>query len=208
MKKVTNGLLIVIEGIDGSGKTSLVQNLKKSLEPEYPILTTKEPGATELGKAIRPLLQEQNIAVCPKAEFLLFAADRAQHFETVILPELANGKVIISDRMGDSSLCYQGYGRGLGIEEIKSVNKWATNNRNPDLTLFVDVDIEEAFKRINHRNDSLTAFEKRELIKKVQQGFYTIYKNRTDVVTINGNLSQEDILSQSLLEIKKLIQKQ
>src|SRR5438067_1616217 len=110
----TQGMLITIEGIDGSGKSTLAKNLYQHLiANDVDALLTREPGATPLGKALRTILQEKNVAVCDQAEYLLFAADRAQHFKDTIIPALAKGTVVISDRMADSSLVYQGYGRGL-----------------------------------------------------------------------------------------------
>ena len=207
MKKLNNGLLIVIEGIDGSGKTSLAKGIKEELKNQHQIVLTKEPGGTLLGKMLRKILQEQDVPVCPKAEFLLFAADRAQHFKTLVLPELEYGKIVISDRMGDSSVCYQGYGRGLDINEIKQVNKWATNNRKPDLTLFVDIDVKEAFKRIYGREDDITVFEKKELIQKVQFGFKDLYKNRNDVIILDGTAKPEELVKQAVAAINKLTDK-
>jgi dTMP kinase len=207
MKKLNSSLLIVIEGIDGSGKTSLAKGIKEELKNQHQIVLTKEPGGTQLGKMLRKILQEQDVPVCPKAEFLLFAADRAQHFKTLVLPELKLGKIVISDRMGDSSVCYQGYGRGLDINEIKQVNKWATSNRKADLTLFVDIDVEEAFKRIYGREDDITVFEKKELIQKVQFGFKDLYKNRNDVVTLDGTAKPEELVKQAVAAINKLTDK-
>ena len=129
MKKKTNGFLICVEGIDGSGKSLFAQSLAKELGKKgYPTLLTREPGGTPLGERIRELLFDKKTPPCHKAEYLLFAASRAQHCHQLIAPALAEGTIIISDRMADSSLVYQGYIRGLSVDFIRSVNTWAMNN--------------------------------------------------------------------------------
>ena len=166
MKKEKQGLLISVEGIDGAGKSTLTHNVHSLLlQRNYPVLLTKEPGATDLGKKLRAILQERVIPICNKSEYLLFAADRAQHFETVVSPSLEKNMIVISDRMADSSLVYQGYGRGLNIALIEIINQWAMNNIKPHLTMYIRLSKEEAFKRLAQR-DRLSTFEKKELIKK------------------------------------------
>jgi dTMP kinase len=109
---INRGKFITIEGIDGCGKSTLAENLTGALTKiGAPVLLTKEPGGSELGKSLRKILQEQHYPVCDKAEYLMFASDRAQHYKQLIQPALAAGKIVISDRWGDSSVAYQGYGR-------------------------------------------------------------------------------------------------
>ncbi len=178
MITLNRGVLIAVEGIDGSGKSSLVKNLSALLEKAgLPVRTTREPGATPLGKQLRTLVQEKSVAICPEAEFLLFAADRAQHMHEIVLPALAQNKIVISDRMKDSSLVYQGYGRGLDRTFINTVNSWTMQNREPDLTLYVNVDIQTASERIKKRNEKLTSFEKEhaQFIQKLIDGFNDLY---------------------------------
>ena len=196
--KLKNGLLIAIEGVDGSGKSSLARNISSALETEYSTVLTNEPGGTELGKEIKKILLQQHGPVTPKTEFLLFAADRAQHFNDLILPRLTEGNIVISDRMGDSSICYQGYGRGLDIEMIKKINHWATQGKKADLTFFLEIDIEEAFKRIKGRKLDLTNFEEKEFMKKVQAGFKEIYKNDESVKIIDATLTEKELTAKAL----------
>ncbi|MCK4264973.1 dTMP kinase [Candidatus Babeliales bacterium] len=203
-----SGFLISIEGIDGSGKSTLAQSLAKALmEDNHPVILTKEPGQTRLGKKIRNILQQEKNLVCDKAEFLLFAADRAQHFEEVIIPGLKKSKIIISDRMADSSLAYQGYGRELNIELIKKINSWCMNSITPDLTLYVDIDEKTALERIFRRKQLLTAFEKESITfwKRVKAGFEEIFKGKNNVIKINGLQSQEEVFNEAYSSIIKAL---
>ena len=122
--------------------------LQKALSVHYDVLLTKEPGATALGQHLRSLLQQRTSPICPQAEFLLFAADRAQHVTEVVLPALHSGKIVISDRMADSSRAYQEFGRGLESSWIKSINQWTMQGLEPDLTLYLKIDYATAFTRL------------------------------------------------------------
>ncbi len=192
MRTLQKGILIAIEGIDGSGKSSLAHYLFTSLQDQqYPVILTKEPGATALGKKLRAIVQEKNEPITAQAEFLLFAADRAQHFQETIIPALNQKKIIISDRMADSSLVYQGYGRGLDTVSINFINRWVMHDIKPDLTFYVRVSPSVAQDRLKARNIKLTAFEKEGItfMQKLIDGFDTLYHTRTDVIIIDGNQS-------------------
>jgi len=197
MPHLNKGILITLEGIDGSGKSTLAHNLSIALQQQgFNTILTKEPGASEIGKEIRKIIQAQNIAFCSKAEYLLFAADRAQHFAELIIPALEQKQLIISDRMADSSLAYQGYGNGLDLEMLRIINKWTMNNITPNLTIFVQVPVEVALERAKKRG-SLSAYEQREnFLHKVAEGFEKIYKNRNDVIIVNGIESPENLTTQ------------
>lgn len=193
------GILITVEGIDGSGKSTLAKNLAALLAAQgLPVLLTKEPGGTHLGLQLRTLLQEKTVPIDPVAEFLLFAADRAQHFQELVLPALHKNMIVISDRMADSSLAYQGYGRGLDQKAITFINEWAMQQRKPDLTLFCDISIIAAADRLKKRNEALTSFEKEDIafMERVLHGFNEIFKTRNNVLTFDGtdtitNLAQK-----------------
>ena len=114
------GTLITFEGIDGSGKSSAARALYDHLKDELPVVLTREPGGTELGRVLRTLLQNRTFDLDAKAEYLLFAADRAQHMKEIVLPALAQNKIVISDRMADSSYAYQGSGRGVDPDMINA----------------------------------------------------------------------------------------
>jgi len=206
----SKGFLIAIEGIDGSGKSSLVSNLAIALEQKkHTVIKTKEPGGTGLGLELRAILNKQrnsnNIkdSISEKAEFLLFAADRAQHFKTLVIPALDKNHIVISDRTGDSSLAYQGYGRGLDRDMIQSINTWATENRKADLTIYIRIDAQTAYQRVISRNKNLTSFEAEslEFWKRVGNGFDEMYKKREDVLTLDGTKTQEELCTISLQEV-------
>lgn len=190
------GLLISVEGIDGSGKSTLAKNLADLLVAHgLPVLLTKEPGGTHLGLQLRKLLQEKTVVIDPVAEFLLFAADRAQHFHEIVLPALDKNMIVVSDRMADSSLAYQGYGRGLDKSSIESVNRWAMQQRMPDLTIFCDVSTTQAADRLKKRNETLTSFEKEDnsFMERARYGFNEIFKIRENVLKIDGNDTPSNI---------------
>ncbi len=205
MPQLTRGILIAIEGIDGSGKSTLAKNLSLSLEQQgFNTTLTKEPGDSQLGKEIRTLVQTQNIPISGHAQYLLFAADRAQHLSERIIPALKENKIILCDRLADSSLAYQGYGNGLDLEMIKSVNKWSMQGIPIDLTVFVHVPVEIALERCGKRG-ALSPYEKKEFLHKVADGFEELYKNRTDVIIVDGTESPENLNKQVCSAIEQWI---
>jgi dTMP kinase len=140
---------ITFEGIEGSGKSTQAARLVSRLGPSA--LLTREPGGTALGRAVRGLLLDVEHHVTPRAELLLFFADRAQHVEEVVRPALAAGRVVVSDRYWDSTLAYQGYGRGLGRGVIEALAAIATGGLRPDLIVLMDVSVHEGLARIRRR---------------------------------------------------------
>ena len=155
-----NGLFVSFEGVDGVGKTTQVERLRAYLEAQgRTVVVTREPGGTALGKAIRQLLLHGvdggAVDIAPRAEALLFAADRAQHVAETIRPALERGEVVITDRYLDSSLAYQAGGRELTPEEIRSLSMWATNNLLPDRTYLLDMDPALSHHRLEHAEDRM-----------------------------------------------------
>lgn len=194
------GFFITIEGIDGVGKTTLIQNLTTALKnTDQKIVITKEPGGSLLGKELRKMLNHQQEKLNGIAEFLLFAADRAQHFATVIAPALQENSIVISDRCSDSSLAYQGYGRGIDKEKISSINTWAMQNIVPDVVFYLKLDIHTATTRFLQRQKTLTTFEKEslEFWKRVIGGYEEIFANRSNVCTLDATQSPEMLAAQA-----------
>ncbi len=143
-------MFITFEGIDGVGKSTQLDLLQTWLESQgQEVVRTLEPGGTELGKEIRHLLLHRKGDVAPRAEALLYAADRAHHVATKIRPALEAGKVVLGDRYFDSSVAYQGAARELDVEEVRNISLWAVDNLIPDLTVLLDLDAEAAISRRN-----------------------------------------------------------
>ncbi len=207
MKQLSQGFLICVEGIDGSGKSSFSQALSKELiSQQYPLLLTREPGGTPLGERIRSLLFDGQTPPTPKAEFLLFAASRAQHCDERIIPALESRSLVISDRMADSSLVYQGYVRGLSLDLIASVNAWAISNIKPHLLFYLKVDAQVACNRISVRNVPGAAFEEGiHRLEHALEGFEKVLAHRPEVIVLDANQSPETILKQGLKALKNYL---
>jgi dTMP kinase len=149
---VSRGRLITVEGLDGAGKTTLVAGLARLLgEQGVDVLVLREPGGVELSERIRELVKDPALTVDPRAEALLYAAARAQLVAEQLEPLLADGRWVLLDRFVDSSLAYQGAGRGLGVEEVRALNAFATGGLRPDRTLLLRVDPAVGRERIAGR---------------------------------------------------------
>jgi dTMP kinase len=157
------GLFITFEGPDGSGKSTQLRLLAERLRAEgREVLETQEPGGTPIGMQIRRVLLDlANQELCPTAELLLMFAARAQNVDQCILPALAKNTIVLCDRFTDSTLVYQGVGRGLGSEVVYEVDRIACRGLVPDLTLVIDIDTEAGLARAHRRNDETQAIETR-----------------------------------------------
>lgn len=205
-----NGILIALEGIDGSGKTTLAKNLASMLQKSgHETVLTKEPGDTPVGKTIRLIINESKEDIVPVTEFLLFSADRAQHIQQVVKPALNAGKIVISDRMADSSLAYQGYGRGLDLNFIKTVTKCVMSNVEPDLIIYLALDFSTAIKRIMSGRQHLTRFEKeeQEFYKNIINGFEQIFKERQNVLKLDASQDKETLAQKAFDNVIGLIKR-
>ncbi len=198
------GVLISFEGLDGAGKTTQMELLGKWFDAEYiPYIRTREPGGTPLGIEIRQLLLNRpELAITPLAEAFLFQADRAQHFATVILPALEDGKVILTDRCFDASIAYQGVARGLGAELIEKLSLLATQGHVPDLTILLDLDPAHVHARTDITNDSSgqrteqTHFDREaeEFHQRVREAFLMLARSHPErIKVVDASRSVEEI---------------
>jgi dTMP kinase len=174
-------MFITFEGIDGAGKTTQIERLKARLEAlGQAVVVTREPGATGLGQKVREIVLHSSEAIAPWAELFLYESDRAQHVAMVIEPALAQGQWVLCDRFIDSTVAYQGYGRGLDVPTLKHLNALATQGRVPDKTIWLDGPVEVLLARAKRRaTDTNTApdrfeAEKRCFFEALQRGFFDL----------------------------------
>ncbi|HVM07871.1 MAG TPA: dTMP kinase [Acidimicrobiales bacterium] len=147
------GTWIAFEGGEGSGKSTQARRLAETLDA----VLTREPGGTPVGERVRAVLLDPSADIDPRAETLLMAADRAQHVSSVVVPALERGEVIVSDRSAYSSIAYQGHGRGLPFDEVRSISAWASGGRWPDLVFLLDVPDDVRSARMQRDHDRLEA---------------------------------------------------
>lgn len=193
------GKLIVFEGIEGAGKTTQIQQTSDWLKSwlSQQVLITREPGGTPLGERLREVLLADAL-VYDTSELLLYAADRAQHIQEFIQPALKAGHIILCDRFTDSTIAYQGYGRGLSLDLIDQLNHIATQGIKSDLTLWLDVDVETGLERMRQRA-SADRIEQSDLAfhHRVQQGFKTLAKTYPErIIPIDANLPANQVQDQ------------
>lgn len=185
MKK---GLFITVEGADGCGKTTQLNLIAQYLrDMGADVLLTREPGGAQLGIELRKILLHYDGFVSSKCESFLFFADRAQHVDTVIKPAIQQGKIVVCDRYTDSTVAYQGYGKGVDISQILYLNNLATDSLLPDLTIVFDVDSEIAQQRVGAQKDRLES-EGIDFHARVRNGYLQIAKSeplRVKVVDAN-----------------------
>lgn len=205
MKK---GLFITIEGIDGSGKTTQQNKIEAYLKEQgFDVISTLEPGALETGKKIRNLLLNSKNEISDRCEMFLFLADRANHIEQLIEPALNAGKVILCDRHTDSTIAYQGFGRGQDAKLLKELNKIAVKGIEPDLTLLFDISAEAAAKRLNREKDRM---EKAglEFQKRVRNGYLELQReNPARIKIINAESDADKVFEDVKSIINELIKR-
>lgn len=195
-------LFLVVEGMDGAGKSSQIERLSSWLSAEgADPLVTREPGATAIGAGIRTiLLDRRNGGMDPRTEALLYAADRAQHAAEVIAPALAAGRVVISDRYVDSSLAYQGIARGLGVERILDLSMWATGDLLPDLVLLLDVSPALARQRTlrEERTDDRIEAEGDEFHRRVADAYWALSRTYPSRFAVIDASAAEDAVAEEI----------
>lgn len=196
------GRLITLEGIDGTGKSTQVANLVSAIRSRgITVLELREPGGTAIGEAIRQiLLDKRNIGLCDESELLLFIAARAQLVREIILPALVSGSWVVCDRFTDSTLAYQGYGRGADLEMIRRINDLAVNGCRPDKTILLDVPIEAAMARLDkrqHKSDRLDA-EGIDFMKRVRDGYMAMAANEPDRFAVVDTTLPKTVVAQEI----------
>lgn len=200
---------ITIEGNDGSGKSTVIEGLKRVFnERGIDTIFTREPGGSMIAEKIRQIiLDPTHTAMDDKTEALLYAASRRQHLTETVLPALEQDKLVICDRFIDSSLAYQGHARGIGIEEVYNMNMFATSGMLPDLTLYILVSPEVGLSRKTHQKElDRLELEANSFHETVYQGYLKIAKMFPErVVLINGEASKEEVLKQTLEVIDKYL---
>lgn len=198
------GYLITLEGGEGAGKSSILTRLASALEQQgQRVVCTREPGGIEIAEQIRKVILDLgNVSMDPRTEALLYAAARRQHLVERIIPAMEAGKVVLCDRYIDSSLAYQGYARGLGVEEIYAINKFAIDEYMPDLTLYFDVEPEVGLSRIEKdagREVNRLDVESLKFHEAVREGYQLLvrqYPDRINVIDAGNGMDQvfEDAL--------------
>ena len=198
------GLFLVIEGPDGSGKSTMAKKIGEYFSAKgRQIEFTREPGGTNISEKIRELiLDKNNIEMDYRTEALLYAAARAPLVSQKIMPWLNAGKIVISERYVYSSLVYQGIGRKLGIDEIKKINDFGTAGLEPDMVLFFDIDPKKALERkLNIDGGDRLENENLSFHEAVYKGYKTIANNYSNIITINAERTVEEIFD----EVKNII---
>lgn len=200
------GIFITLEGPEGAGKTTQLKLLCRQLEDlGHECVVTRDPGGTALGKPIRRLLLNCTTPVLPVAELLLYEADRAQNVAEVIVPGLTAGKIVFCDRYIDSSLAYQGYGRGIDLALIENLNNIATGGLMPERTILFDIDSSEGLSRLHPSGHDRLESEAIEFHQKVRSGYLELAKKdpeRWRVLDAGGPMSMvQDEFRRLVLEV-------
>jgi len=205
------GKFISFEGTEGSGKTSVIQEVRRYLEAKgYNVMVTREPGGILISEKIRSIILDVNhTEMDARTEALLFAASRRQHLIEKVRPALEAGTVVLCDRFVDSSLVYQGLARGLGFDEVYQINKFAIEDTLPDLTLFVDVRPEVGLKRVfdtPNREINRLDLEKLNFHQKIYEGYlFLLQKFPKRIKKINGETSIDEVASEAISEIERIL---
>ncbi|MCI1272942.1 MAG: dTMP kinase [Clostridiaceae bacterium] len=195
------GLFITFEGADGCGKTTQLKLLAQYLEQKgREILITREPGGKGLGEKVREILLNYDGDVSPRCEEFLFLADRAQNIDIIVNPAIKSGKIVLCDRHTDSTIAYQGYGRGLDIDRIKNLNNMATNGRIPDLTFIFDIDTKTSMQRVGKEKDRMESAGI-EFHNRVRQGYLEIAKQEPNRVKVLDATKSIEEIHKKVVEI-------
>ncbi|MFC4777161.1 dTMP kinase [Paenibacillus sp. GCM10023252] len=205
---MNKGIFITIEGGEGAGKSTLIERIShKMQEMGYAVTTTREPGGIPIAEQIRSvILDRSHVAMDARTEALLYAASRRQHLVEKVIPVLQAGGMVICDRFVDSSLAYQGYARGLGMEEIWAINQFAIEDTMPDLTIYMDIPPEIGLSRIKQADErelNRLDLEKLEFHHKVREGYLKLLKLHPErIVRVDANQAVDAVLKDVLEAIR------
>ncbi|MFJ7748081.1 dTMP kinase [Peribacillus sp. NPDC097295] len=200
---MNRGIFITMEGPEGAGKTTIIHMLGKALQQEgYQVLLTREPGGIPISEQIREvILNKGNTAMDSRTEALLYAAARRQHLVEKVTPALEKGTIVLCDRFIDSSLAYQGYARGLDIEEVYNINKFAIGDMMPDVTFFFDIKPEVGLRRIQSNGDrevNRLDLEALEFHEKVYEGYQvTINRWKDRFIIVDADKTIEEVFQET-----------
>lgn len=208
------GMFITFEGPEGAGKTTILNKLSDVLQRQgYKVLQTREPGGISISEQIREvLLNKDNVAMDERTEALLYAAARRQHLVEKVLPALEEGTMVLCDRFIDSSLAYQGFARGLGVDAVYQINRFAIGETMPNLTLYFDIDPKEGLARIQaneEREVNRLDMEQLSFHEKVREGYLMLVERFPERIKIvDASASIDAVLEKSLVIIQDYIKKQ
>lgn len=198
---MTQGLFITFEGADGCGKTTQLKLLAEYLQKNgVDVLVTREPGAKGLGEKLRDILLNYDGVVSDRCEAFLFLADRAQHIDTIVTPAVDAGKIVLCDRHIDSTVAYQGYGRGQDIEQINKLNMIATSGKKPDLTIVFDIDAETSLARVGSTKDRMES-SGIEFFNRVRDGYLKIAALEPNRIKVLDATKSIDEVQQDVIEL-------
>lgn len=202
---MTQGLFITFEGPDGCGKTTQMNLLAQYFEKKgKKVVLTREPGGKGLGEKVREILLNYNGEVSDRCESFLFLADRAQNIDIIVKPAVKQGEIVLCDRHIDSTVAYQGYGRGLDINEINMLNNLATGGKKPDLTFVFDVDVETSMKRVGKEKDRMESAGI-DFHNRVRNGYLELAKQEpTRINVLDATKTIEEIHEKVIEIIEKL----
>ena len=190
-------MFITFEGPEGSGKSTQIALLEKFFKQiKKDFITIREPGGTVIGEEVRKILiSSKSVSISDQAELFLFLSSRAELVEKIIKPALKNNKIVLCDRFVDSTLAYQGFGRGMDLDKIKTMNEFVTDGLYPDLTFLLQLDVNTSFERLNNRYSKSTKKfdrienEDRSFHKKIHDGYNEIHKSSKRIFKIDASLS-------------------
>ncbi len=198
---MTQGLFITFEGPDGCGKTTQMNLLAQYFEKKgKKVVLTREPGGKGLGEKVREILLNYNGEVSDRCESFLFLADRAQNIDIIVKPAVEKGEIVLCDRHIDSTVAYQGYGRGLDINEINILNNLATGGKKPDLTLVFDVDVETSMKRVGKEKDRMESAGI-DFHNRVRNGYLELAKQEPDRIKVLDATKTIEEIHEKVVEI-------